>query len=229
MKLYKIRGGTLEELNQKKYTIGVGISLDAKWFNLENILESIKWALPITRDRVVVYVADSIHAINLEVRKRVSFEKASEMADKKGNGILRDVKLEIEKKFLPHEVDKIVYAKWRDIVNESYRDKLIFLRAYYKNNDEFKKKINLMVKGFTLREERKFSDADIERFGEYVIEEMPELINRVKMAGYVCDAYMYPFDGDLTRFIEKVQKGEVFPEIKKNVMDTDQKVFLEVR
>lgn len=49
------------------------------------------------------------------------------------------------------------------------------------------------------------------------------------MKGVVCDAFTYPFDGELPELTEKIQNGEIFPEIKENIMDTEPKVFLEVR
>ena len=49
------------------------------------------------------------------------------------------------------------------------------------------------------------------------------------MNGVECDAYVYPFDGELVVLTEKIQRGELFPEIKKAIMDTNPKVFLEVR
>ena len=34
MELYKIRGGNKEDLENKKYTLSVGISLGNKWFTI---------------------------------------------------------------------------------------------------------------------------------------------------------------------------------------------------
>jgi hypothetical protein len=45
MKLYSIRGGTVKELNEKQYQIGVGVSLGNKWFSIENTAELVKWSL----------------------------------------------------------------------------------------------------------------------------------------------------------------------------------------
>ncbi len=229
MQLYKIRGGNIEELNQKKYTIGVGISLGNKWFTLENIIELVEWSLLHTKDKVIVYIADSIHAINLEIRKKISPEKASKLADEMGREVLNEVKSEIKRRFSQEKVEKIVYVRWQDLVGESYRNKLDYLRFFYKKDDEFRNTIHSIIRNFVSKENREFSNDEINRLGEYVIEEMPEVINRVNMAGIICDAYAYPFDGDLARLVEKIQKGEIFPEIKENIMDTEPKVFLEVR
>ena len=88
MKLYSIRGGNEFDLNAKKYNIGVGISLGNKYFTPENIAEAVRWSLQYSRESVIVYVADSIHAINLEVRSRITFEKAEKKAAGKFKGMI---------------------------------------------------------------------------------------------------------------------------------------------
>ena len=87
----------------------------------------------------------------------------------------------------------------------------------------------MILRNYLKKESREYSDADIHKFGTYVIEELPEIICRVPIAGITYDAFVYPFDGEITRLVEKIQQGKIFPEIKKNVMDTEPKVFLEVR
>ena len=91
MQLQNIRGGNRQELQDRHYQIGVGISLGSKWFSVENITELVKWSLQYTKDRVIVYIADSIHAINLEVRKDISKEKAEILADEMGTKTLKEV------------------------------------------------------------------------------------------------------------------------------------------
>lgn len=63
----------------------------------------------------------------------------------------------------------------------------------------------------------------------YILEELPEVISRVKIGGVVCDAYAYPFDGDLPEFVEQLQQKKIFPKIAGKLLDTQSKVFLEVR
>lgn len=229
MKLGNIRGGTIEELESGQYTIGVGISLGNKWFTVNNIIGLIEWCFKYSKDKVIVYVADSIHAINLEVRNKISYKKALEKSNKMGDLILKDVKREAEKKFSKNENEKIVYVKWDEIIDDKYKQKLKFVRDFYKNNQDFRNFIVSFVKDFTSKEDRTFSEDEIYRLGEYIIEELPEIINRVYMKGIICQAYTYPFDGKLVEFVEKVQKGQIFQEIKENIMDTEPKVFLEVR
>lgn len=229
MNLYRIRGGNEGELRQKEYTIGIGISLGNKWFNAEKIADLVKWALSYGKNHVIVYVVDSIHAINIEVRNKVSFKKALDRALLLGDTILREAKEKIEEEFSQEDANRVLYAKWKDIADDSYKKKVDYLMELYGGDVNFKNAIHLIVKGFVSKETRTFSEEKINRLGMYVIEELPEIINRVPMKGIVCDAYVYPFDGELTQFAEKIQNGEIFPQIKENIMDTEPKVFLEVR
>lgn len=229
MKLYKIRGGNENELRSKAYNIGVGISLGNKWFSPENILELTEWALEHTKEHVVVYVADSIHAINIEIRNRKSPEKAKEIALKLGDEILGEVKALANKKFSSEQLAKIHYAKWDDLMTPEFQNKLDYLNAKYKTDSKFRDEIINLINGFTKDENRSFSLEDKIRLGEYVIAEFPEILCRVPITGLLFDAYAYPFDGKLVEFIEDIQKGLIFPEIKANVLNTEPKVFLEVR
>ncbi len=228
MKLRKIRGGNIEDLQSKKYNIGVGISLGNRWFTPSNIVEEVRWALQYTKKYVVIYVADSIHAINLEVRNKISKEKALRSANRAGDKILKEVKLEIEKNFESIDFIKIQYAKWDDLIDDDYRKKLAYLYSFYGKNDKFKFNIHNLVKSHLSKEGDRFSEEDIHKLGTYIIEEMPEVMCRVGIKGNVYEAYTYPFDGELPKFVEDIQKGIIFPEIKESIMNTEPKVFLEV-
>ncbi|TSC55200.1 MAG: Uncharacterized protein LiPW30_666 [Parcubacteria group bacterium LiPW_30] len=229
MELHKIRGGNIIDLENKQYNIGVGISLGNKWFTTENIIEEIRWALQNTKDFVLVYVADSIHSINLEVRKKISKEKAMRLALDQGSRILSDVKNQVEKTFSKDDINRIYYKNWNSLLNESYKKKLEYLCSFYIKNEEFKKQIHELVISYVSKEERKFDDEEINKLGTYIIEELPEILCRVSFGNLITDAYMYPFDSDLVRFVEDIQFGRIFPEIKENIIDTEPKVFLEVR
>ncbi len=100
MQLYRIRGGNEEDLERKKYTIGVGISLGNKWFTVENIVNLTTWALDHTKDKVIIYVADTIHAINIEVRNGISYQESLQKASKQGDKILHEVKACIKKYYM---------------------------------------------------------------------------------------------------------------------------------
>lgn len=231
MHLYKIRGGNIEDLESKKYNLGVGISLGNKWFTIPNIIELVRFCLAHTREYVVVYVADTIHAINLEVRKRIKYKKALRIADKLGSDVLEQVKQEIEKTFSTEEISKIHYVKWDIIANGAFKSKVNFLYEFYNKNEDFKNYLQSIVRKAVSKETspRTFSENEILSLTNYIIEEFPEQTTRVPMGEYSCDGFVYPYDGDIVELAEKIQNGEIFPEIKENIIDTEPKVFLEVR
>lgn len=229
MNLISIRGGNRVDLENRGYTIGIGISLGNKWFTVENILGLIEWALIYSKEKVIVYVADSIHAINLEVRNEIGYETALRKANKQGDLLLAEVRAGVERKFSPEQISRILYVKWDDISDVLYQQKVRHLKFLYDQNNNFRDTIISLVKEFTAKEKRNFSEKEILRLGEYILEELPEVINRTPMKGVVCDAYTYPFDGKLPELVEEIQNGKRFLEIKKEIMDTKPKVFLEVR
>jgi hypothetical protein len=174
-------------------------------------------------------VADSIHAINLEVRKGISEKAAQNKANQMGDILLNEVKTELSKSISSRDYERIKFAKWNELIDTGFTMKLDFLRNFYIHNASFKSKIHSIVRNVTSKEDRVFDDSEVHRLGDYIIEEMPELISRVNMIGIICDAYVYPFDGELAEFIEHIQKGQEFPEIKECVMDTEPKVLLIVK
>lgn len=229
MNLYQIRGGTIEELYRKEYQIGVGISLGNKWFTIDNITDLVHWSLQHTKDLVIIYVADYIHSINIEVRTGKSREKSIEVAERMGEEVLEQTRSKLLSVLSKDDFKRVVFAKWNELVDESYLKKLEYLKKKYKTDMSFKKDIESIVINFTKDEVRKFSDEQINKLGEYIIEELPECICRVKIAGHECDGFVYPYDGELPVFIEKIQNAEIYPEIRENILDTKPKVFITVR
>ncbi len=229
MELHRIRGGTKEALESKEYTIGVGISLGNKWFTTENIIALIRWSLSYTRREVVVYVADAIHAINIEVRNGRSKGSSSRLARQKGKKVLDEIKKEAEKVLSTKEREKIVYATWDDLATENYKEHVNYLYDLYSANPEFKSHITSIVQNWISGEGKHFNEKEIDHLGTYILEELPEMIARVPIKGVVYDANVYPFDGEISKLAEDIQLGTLFPKIKEVLLDTEPKVFLEVR
>ena len=49
------------------------------------------------------------------------------------------------------------------------------------------------------------------------------------MGEFSCDAFVYPYDGEMVELSEKIQKGEISPEIRDAIIDTEPKVFIVIR
>ena len=229
MNLYKIRGGNKIDLDSKKYTINVGISLGNKWFTAQNTTDLIQWALEHTKDVVILNVVDLIHSINLEVSEKLSKADALDKAIKLGKEFLSEIQNLVQTKFSAQDKKRIIFTTWNDVVTPEYKRKVDALYTFYDSNEVFKNTIHDMVRKYISRKNIIYSESDIHKLGNYIIEELPEITCCVPIAGVVCDAYVYPFDGEVTRMVEQIQKGEIFSEILNILMDIKPKVFLEVR
>ena len=178
---------------------------------------------------MVVYVADSIHAVNIEVRNKRSPESAKLKALKMGNEILQKVSDSAIKIFTPEKLDKIYYAKWDDLLTPQYQKKLKFLKDKYSFDLNFRNLIIQFISQFTRGEARVFSQDDLTKLGTYLVDELPELLMRVPIKNLPVDAHVYPFDSEFLDMVEKIQNRTLFPEIADSIIDTPPKVFLEVR
>lgn len=124
---------------------------------------------------------------------------------------------------------RIIYATWDDLVTAEYKKKVAYLYDLYKTDREFKSCITSIVQNGTSREKKTFNQKEVDLLGTYILEELPEMIARVPIKGVVYDANVYPFDGEISKLAEDIQIGKLFPEIKETILDTEPKVFLEVR
>ncbi|MDB5264865.1 MAG: hypothetical protein JWN64_436 [Parcubacteria group bacterium] len=228
MQLQRIRCGNQDAFDNKEYNIGIGISLGNKWFSIENIIEATKWSLEHTKEYVVIYMADSIHAINLEVRKKISAEKAKEQAYSLGASLMTQIMEAVSKQFSSEDQKRIHFAHWDAIANSAYQKKVQYLYNLYETNTAFRDAIESIVRNYIAKEERKFKDEEIHKLGKYILEELPEHMNIVQAGEFSYDAFAYPADSETVQFVERIQKGEIFPEIKKDIIDTEPKAFLVV-
>ena len=128
------------------------------------------------------------------------------------------------------EFERIVFAKWKDLTNEVYKNKVAWLYDKYEKDLDFSLKIQKIVSDMVSNEIRNFSGDEIKKLGTYILEELPECLYQVKMKTYECQAWVYPYaTGPLMDFIEEIQQGKIYPEIKEKIIDTEPKVLLEVR
>lgn len=214
-----IRGASREELNSKKFNVYLGISLGNKWFNEKNITRAIEYGFEITKDRFGLLIADTLHAINYEVRNKMKPEKSRSLAIRKGKE-MEELLRAIISRLPADQQERIDIIKWDEALDfEPFmRKDILFLSKKFEKNKKFENALKTIVLNH-------LSDFDKERFGDeridklcyYILEELPEMLNGFNYNGVRYDAYIYPYDGLLTQFVEKIQKREVFPELYKEI------------
>ena len=222
-----IRGSTEQEVKSKKFNLYVGISLGNKWFTKEHIREHLLWCLKYTKDRVALLLADTLHAINYEIRNKDSPEKAKQRALKKGDEMVLIFK-EIIKELPKDQQKKIDIVRWEDIKkNTETRKMLPFLYKEFNENSVFREKILDIVKSFIEYTKDKFNEQDLNSLARYVLEELPELFNGFFYEGTYYNCYTYYEDGPLHQFVEQIQKKELFPEFHKK-LNIKNNIFVEL-
>lgn len=133
------------------------------------------------------------------------------------------------KAFPPEQLTKIHYARWEELRPPAYQEKVDFLYEKYRNDADFRNFVLSLVEPLLKRGDRTFSYEQKLTLGTYVLEEFPELLCRVPIKGLSFEAFVYPVDNEMSYMVEKIQQSEAFPEIKHGILDTESKVFLNVR
>lgn len=208
-----IRGVSLKEIEYKKHNIFVGISLGNKWFTRENIKSEILWCLRYSKDKVGVLVADTLHAINYEVRNGYSKKRALRYALRKGGEMCLLIE-EIISKLPKKEQKRVEIIRWDEVKENDFR-KNVLLNLYkqFEKDPRFKQEIVSIVDNLIKRESRKFNTNQRLHLCRYVLEELPEFLQGLWIKRTYYDCHVYPKDDLLNQFVEKIQKKQIHPEI----------------
>ncbi len=181
-----------------------------------------------TKDRIGLLVADTLHAINYEIRNKISYEKSYKKSLQKGTKFIEILKELIEE--LPEKEQKrIDIIRWDDIKKEKlYRELFPIAKKEFREDNTFKEAILDIIREQVKQEDRIFSKKDIERFGEYIIEELPELANGFIFKNTYYNCYLYPYYSKLAQFVEDLQQGKIFTQISEKLVKR-YNVFVELR
>jgi tRNA-dependent cyclodipeptide synthase len=210
LKITRVYGGNEQAVVERKHNILIAISLGNKWFTKENLKEYIEWALKNSKDRVLIWVADKINAVNYEVKDKKSSEVSLRRALREGDrklSFIQNILLELPKK----ECNKVDIVRHSDL---ELLDEYIKLKEYFHqkfNKDQkFREAVLVIVKStISLR----FNESQIEKLSEYVLNELPLILSSFKYKNIEYSCYPYPVNTRVAEFVEKIQMKEIFPEI----------------
>jgi len=207
----------------------MGISLNNKWFTRENLKEYILWGLEHTKEKFGVEIADTLQAINYRISSKYTKQAAIRKGLREGDKFVEIIN-EILKELPKDKRKKVDVIRWEDIKkDELYKTSLPIFQKEFKTNQEFKEEIRKVVIAFSKRlDQPVMKEEKIEGLCEYVIEELPELLNGFSYNNTYYSCFLYPSDALLLQLIEKIQNKEIFLELH-DKLNIKNNVFVELK
>ena len=75
--------------------------------------------------------------------------------------------------------------------------------------------------------EKRFSEKQFLKLCDYILEELPEILNGFDFKDNHYSSYVYPYDSELTQFVEDLQNRKIFPEIA-DKLEVKRNLFIEL-
>lgn len=211
VRIEKILDGTRAELESRQYNIFVPISLGNLYFTKARVSELVQWSLEHTRDSVVILISDKIHAINYEVLRNMDRQQSGKAARSLGDNKLKMAERIIRS--LPSELrGRVLAVRWDDIEQGTFAETQKVLQEEYRTNAQFKAAVHRIVKE-SLKEKTPDDQEAVNRLGDYVIAEMPLMLNGITVRGKQYEVFLYPGLTELNALMSDIQNHRQFPDI----------------
>lgn len=226
----KIFNATIEEVEKKKFNIFIGISLGVlKPLTEEMAKEYIKWALKNTKNKVVILIVDKIAKFNYRIFSSYSEGKSERRAIREGNRYF-DFFLKIVKEFSEQEQKKILILRWKDIWNEKKEKIKQILEEEYESNKEFKGIVQFFLKKYSDKRDKKLDNEKLDYLSQYILYELPTLLGGIEYKNKKYHLLLYPtFESSgMSEIVTKIQKGKIFPNIKKKLNLAEKTAMVEI-
>lgn len=210
-----VRGVDKKEIFSKEFNIYLGISIGNKWFTKNNIRKHLKWALKHTKNKVGILVADTLHAINYEVKEKMKPKNAREKAIRKGEECMQMLH-ELIGEQPEKDKKKIVILKWEDLRNQKDYDKAVkILYKEYQENKTFRYEVLDILTSYLKNSWIRTDEEKIKQLGLYIIEELPEFLMGFSYKGAYFNCFVYPVDNKLPILVEEIQYKRKFTHLHK--------------
>jgi tRNA-dependent cyclodipeptide synthase len=213
-----IFNSNLEEIKKKNFNIFIGISVGVKPLNEEIVKEYLTWCLKNTNNEIIVLIADEIAKFNYMVFSSYNEKKSLNRAIRDGENH-KDIFKNTISKYFKKEKDRIRIITWKDIKTDSYLKSKEIIKTHYLENKEFKKEIHFFLEQYTKRKEKKLSNEKLEILSEYIISELPTILDGIEIENSKYNLLFYPtyIHSGLSEMVEQIHKGFKYKELEKKL------------
>ena len=127
--------------------------------------------------------------------------------------IIQEIILELPKE----KQKKINIVRWEEYerMDKFYKRYTSKIYKEFEENKSFKKEILNIVK--TSINDKLFTEEEYLELTKYILEEFILTYSGIKLGEEYYGAYLYPKLFPITSFVEKIQQGELFPELNKKL------------
>lgn len=214
MRIVKYLNCTQQEIEEKKYNIFLWISLWNKYFSKENLEKYISWALKYSNWKIVILIADIIHSINYEVFDWYNKERALKIALRKWDEKVSEI-LDIISNLPLKQQNLVKIIRWEDLMNQkNYSDSIIVIKDFYENNINFRETIYSIIKEHLWdRVNRVKNISDFDKLAQYVLYELPFLLNWFEYEWLIFNLHPYPWLSSLDDLFFWIRNKNIFPEL----------------
>lgn len=215
---YRIFNGTIDDIKAKGSNIFIGISIGIKPLTEQMVKTYIKWSLSNSKDKVAILIADEIARYDYKIFSHYGERKSLNRALREGNKVASFFE-DVVKELNVSDRNRIEIIKWNDIKTSRLEQLTKILRNEYKTNRSFRDYIIGFLKNYAQRRGKQLTDEQYDFLSEYVISELPTLLDGIRYKGANYKLLLYPtlINSGMSEFVEKIQNENVFSNLKKRI------------
>ncbi|MCA9459250.1 MAG: hypothetical protein KC550_01745 [Nanoarchaeota archaeon] len=211
----KISNGKAEEIYSREKNIWIGVSISLKEYSDIEAQKYLKFATKYSKEKAFVVIADDIAAINNKIlgkgyEKRYPLEMARATGDLWKERYQENIrKLKLEK--------KVEILRWRNIWTEKREEQYQILKKESETNLNIRHGIIEPMIYYLKCRGRNANQKRIDGLSEYVLRELPFLLDGIEYSGIKAKCLFYPsynMKQNLTELSCEIQKNPKFEDLR---------------
>lgn len=196
----------------KEFNIYLGLSLGNRYFTPEHIRDYLLWSVDNTKTMVTILIPDKIQAVNYEVKNGYTPKRALAVAMRKGEELEAVVRKIVTESNIPESKVRILH--WSDIEDGHYFDTLRIIKETFEQDQKFRDAVIQMVRETPhIQSLDHLSEPDFVKLSQYILDELPILINGIHVDNEWYSLFPYPGFAKLDYLALDLQEGKTFPEL----------------
>lgn len=212
---FKIYNGELEEILEKENNIFLGVSISLKPFSQKLAKQYLEFIINHSKEHAGILIADDIAKINYHYIDKKSKAKSLEFAREKGDERIESYQRLIDK-LEPQKQDKIQIYRWADVWNLEMKEKVDILRDEFNRNSDFKNQIKKPIVTYLKKRGRSINSKRLENLSEYILSELPSLLNGIVVNGISYKTMLYPTfsNTSMYEFVKEIQNSSKYEKLR---------------